>query len=100
MPSQIVSVKSNRCASAVDGEIGAIDEAGPIRCQKDNGLSDLVGCGWPARRRLSGQLIECFTHRPRAFSPGRPWAYGINADTAWTVFGHPSLRQQIDGCLA
>src|SRR5437867_11159466 len=92
--------KSNCRAPAVDGEIGAIDEAGLIACQKADGLSDLVGCGWPARGSLGRQLIECLTHRLRACLSSRLRAYRSNAVTPWTVFGSASLRHQIEGRFA
>jgi hypothetical protein len=43
---------SNGAASSIDGEFGAVNEAGTVRRQKDNCLGNLVRCSRAACRRL------------------------------------------------
>src|SRR5712691_7369262 len=59
-------------APAVDGECGAVNETGPIRRQKHDGLRNLVRGRRTARWRLGGQVLEPLPHGLRAFCARRP----------------------------
>src|SRR5712691_9767042 len=87
-------------APAVDGEFGAMNETGPIRRQKDNGLRNLVRGRRTARWRLGGQLLKPLPHGLCAFGARRPRTHGIDADPARAIFRRPCFGQQVDGGLA
>ncbi len=87
-------------APAVDGECGAVNETGPIRRQKDNGLCNLVRGRRTARWRLGGQLLKPLPHGVRAFRARWSRTHGIDAHPAWAIFCRPRFGQQVEDGLA
>src|SRR5262249_45257357 len=76
-----VTSNSNGSATSVDGDFGAANETVTIRCQKHNGLSNLVGCTRATRRRLGGRLLQPFT----SSFPSRSCLLGLSQpfDVCW-----------------
>jgi len=72
------SPASHGRAPAVDGECGAVNETGPLRCQKHDGLRNLVRGRRTARWRLGGQLLE---PSPMASVPSVRVGLGLTALT-------------------
>src|SRR5262249_34153729 len=63
------------------GEFYSVNKARTIRCQKDDGLGDLIALAGRLAGGLSGQWFAPIPHRPRALGSCRSGPHCIHADT-------------------